>query len=80
MLIEPSSVASKCQGSHKCRKVNPRKAWSWQSTTLISSSVFASTGGMVAPFIAQTSAIHPTVPIAVFGVVSVIAGTVTKII
>jgi hypothetical protein len=40
----------------------------------IFSSVFASTGGMVAPFIAQTSSIHPTVPIAIFGFVSVIAG------
>ena len=29
---------------------------------------------MAAPFVAQTSSIHPTVPIAVFGVVSVIAG------
>ena len=41
---------------------------------LHSSSVFASAGGMAAPFVAQTSSIHPTVPIAVFGVVSVIAG------
>jgi OCT family organic cation transporter-like MFS transporter 4/5 len=36
--------------------------------------VFASAGGMAAPFVAQTSSIHPTVPIAVFGSVSVIAG------
>ena len=40
----------------------------------IFSSVFASAGGMAAPFVAQTSSIHPTVPIAIFGIVSVIAG------
>jgi OCT family organic cation transporter-like MFS transporter 4/5 len=45
-----------------------------RNTALSICSVFASAGGMAAPFVAQTASIHPTAPIAVFGLVSVVAG------